>query len=42
VENMRTVSLVVKDGLVIDRSALPSSPLLTSAAATSPGRIRTS
>ena len=41
VENMRTVSLVVKDGQVIDRSALPSSRLLTSPAATSPGRVRT-
>jgi imidazolonepropionase-like amidohydrolase len=39
--NMRTVSLVVKDGQVIDRSALPSSRLLTSPAATSPGRVRT-
>jgi imidazolonepropionase-like amidohydrolase len=41
VQNMRTVALVVKDGQVIDRSGLPSSPLLTSRAATSPGRIRT-
>lgn len=40
VENMRTVSLVVKDGQVVDGSALPSSRLLTSPAATSPGRIR--
>ena len=28
VENMRTVSLVVKDGQIIDRSALPSHRLL--------------
>jgi imidazolonepropionase-like amidohydrolase len=42
VENIRTVSLVVKEGQVIDRSALPSPRLLTSPTATSPGSIRTS
>ena len=42
VENMRTISLVVKDGQVIDGSELPSSRLLTSPAAAAPGRIRTS
>ena len=41
VENMRTVSLVVKEGQAVDRSALPSSRLLTSPAATSPSSIRT-
>jgi imidazolonepropionase-like amidohydrolase len=40
VENMRTVSLVVKDGQVIDRSALPSPRLLTSPTAAAPGSIR--
>ena len=40
VENLRTVALVVQRGREVDVSALPAHPILTSAAAREPGRIR--
>lgn len=36
----RTVSMVVKDGIVVDRDSLPASPVLTHPAALQPGAIR--
>ena len=40
VENLRSVVLVVQRGREIDVTALPAHPVLTSAAARAPGRIR--
>jgi len=37
---MRSVSMVVKDGVVVDRDALPAVPVLTHSAALEPGAIR--
>jgi imidazolonepropionase-like amidohydrolase len=40
VENMRSVSMVVKEGRTVNRAALPSNPVLTSREATNPGPVR--
>ncbi len=40
VASLRTVSMVVQDGVVIDRDALPSRPVLTHPHAQNPGAIR--
>lgn len=39
-ENMRSVSMVIKDGKIVDLAALPSPRVLTSPEAASPGRVR--
>ncbi|HEV7715289.1 MAG TPA: amidohydrolase family protein [Steroidobacteraceae bacterium] len=40
IENMRSVSTVVKEGRTVDRAALPRTPVLTSAEAMNPGPVR--
>jgi imidazolonepropionase-like amidohydrolase len=40
IENMRKVSLVMKEGQTIDRDTLPRHPILTSPEATNPGAVR--
>jgi imidazolonepropionase-like amidohydrolase len=40
VENMRTVSMVIKEGYTVNRAALPLNPILTSPEATNPGPVR--
>ena len=40
VENLRSVSLVVKDGTVVNRAALPTPRVLTAPEAVSPGPVR--
>jgi len=40
IENMRKLSLVMKEGKVIDTKALPLNPILTSEAAKNPGLVR--
>jgi imidazolonepropionase-like amidohydrolase len=40
IENMRRISMVVKEGRTIDREALPRKPLLTSPEAMNPGPVR--
>jgi imidazolonepropionase-like amidohydrolase len=41
IENMRKVSLVMKEGRTIDRDTLPRNPILTSPEAANPGAVRT-
>jgi len=41
VENMRSVSMVVKEGRTVNRAALPTRPLLTAPETTTPGPVRT-
>jgi len=41
IQNLRKVSLVVKDGRTIDTAALPTQPILTSEEARNPGAVRT-
>jgi len=41
IENMRKISLVMKEGKVIDTDKLPHNPILTSPEATNPGPVRT-
>ena len=41
IENMRKISLVMKEGRVIDTDKLPHNPILTSPEATNPGPVRT-
>ena len=41
IEHMRSVKMVVKEGQQIDRTKLPTSPILTSTEAGSPGLFRT-
>jgi imidazolonepropionase-like amidohydrolase len=40
IENMRKISMVVKEGETVDRSALPRNPILTSPEAVNPGPVR--
>jgi imidazolonepropionase-like amidohydrolase len=40
IENIRKMSLVMKEGVIIDRAALPLHPILTSPEATNPGAVR--
>jgi len=40
-ENMRKVSMVMKDGKTVEVDKLPRNPVLTSPEAMNPGRIRT-
>ncbi len=40
IENIRKMSLVMKEGSIIDTAALPLHPILTSAEATNPGAVR--
>jgi imidazolonepropionase-like amidohydrolase len=40
IENMRKVSMVMKEGKTIDRDKLPRNPILTSPEATNPGAVR--
>jgi hypothetical protein len=40
IENLRKLSLVMKEGQVIDTKALPLSPILSSEAAKNPGLVR--
>jgi hypothetical protein len=40
VENLRTVSMVIKEGRTVNRAALPLNPILTSPEAMNPGRVR--
>ncbi len=41
VQNLKKLSLVVKEGRTIDVASLPSEPILTSEAARNPGAVRT-
>jgi imidazolonepropionase-like amidohydrolase len=41
IENMQKISLVMKEGKVIDTDKLPHNPILTSPEATNPGPVRT-
>jgi len=41
IENLRKLSMVVKDGKTVDRDALPRHPILTSPEAMNPGEVRT-
>ncbi len=41
IQNLRQLSLVVKDGRIVDVARLPESPVLTSEAARNPGAVRT-
>ena len=41
IENMRRIAMVVKEGQVVDREALPRMPILTSEEAMNPGEVRT-
>ncbi len=41
IANLRKVSMVVKDGMTVDRASLPLKPILTSPEAVDPGTVRT-
>jgi len=41
IENMRSIEVVVKEGQVVDRDAMPRNPILTSPEAINPGEVRT-
>ena len=40
IENIRKMSLVMKEGTIIDTATLPLHPILTSPEATNPGAVR--
>ena len=41
IQNLKKLSLVVKEGRTIDTASLPSTPILTSDEARNPGAVRT-